>query len=68
MCLSKPKMPNIPPAPPPQAPVGEGPKIEMNPLARNAQSATGELIKRGQGSSSLRIPRNVATGLSIPRE
>lgn len=65
MCPSKPK---IPPAPPPQAPVGDGPKIELNPIAKAAIGASGEVLKRGQGTSSLRIPRNVTSGLSIPKE
>lgn len=64
MCMSKPKIPN---APPPAAPVGEGPKVELNPLAKNAMGASGDLIKRGQGTSSLRIPRDVTSGLSIPK-
>jgi hypothetical protein len=67
MCLSKPKV-NIPPAPPPQAPIGEGPKVELSPMARGATSVGGELIKRGQGTSSLRIPRNATTGLSLPSD
>lgn len=64
MCTSKPK---IPPAPPPQAPVGEGPLIQMNPAVQQATTPSGDIVKRGQGTSSLRVPRNSTTGLSIPQ-